>query len=49
MPELGIQKHFLDQMVTEGDGYHEYDGKVYRLTEGDGLHEKEWFEWSFEK
>ena len=49
MPELGIQNYWFDQMVTEGDGYHEYGGKGYRLTESDGLQKEEWFEWSFVK
>lgn len=49
MPELGIRKHFLDQMVTEGDSYHEYGVKAYSLTEGDGSHKEEWFDWSFKR
>jgi hypothetical protein len=49
LDEAIVGDYWFDQLVTVGDGYHEYGGKGYRLTEGDGLHKEEWFEWSFVK
>jgi hypothetical protein len=49
LDEAIVGDYWFDQIVTEGDGYHEYGGKGYRLTERNGLHKEEWFEWSFMK
>jgi hypothetical protein len=38
---------WLDQLVTEGDGYYEYGGKGYRLKQKSWVKTENWFEWSF--
>jgi hypothetical protein len=47
IPGLKTHNSWLDQRVTEGDGYHEYGGKGYRLKQSSGVKTKNWFEWSF--
>jgi len=47
IPGLKIHNSWLDQLVTEGDSYHEYGGKGYRLKQSSGVKTENWFEWSF--
>jgi hypothetical protein len=47
IPGLKTQNSWLDQLVTEGDGYYEYGGKGYALEQKPWVKTENWFEWSF--
>ena len=47
IPGLEIHNSWLDQRITEGDGYHEYGGKGYRDKQSRGVKTENWFEWAF--